>query len=197
MPNQRVAIYHRACPFIENDPMHELRDYAKAQELEVIEYFESKCKGQPVLNNLLRDAKNGEFSVVLVHSLLTVGNSFKHVLSVMNKLRGLGIGFISLSDGIDMNSSAGSLIAALMVFQKALTSGKIRMGLELARMRNVVIGRKPLAAEKVTEILAAHKGDVSVRDVAKLTMVPKSTCFRVIKDFEKGQVTSTEMSVQV
>ncbi len=193
----KVAIYHRSCPYIENDNMQELRDYAKAQDWKIIEYVESKSKGQPVLSNLLRDAKNGDLSVVIVHSLLTVGNSLKQVLMVLDKLRGLGIGFISLSDGLDMNSTAGSLIDALTGFQKALTSSKIRMGLELARMRNVVLGRKPIDPEKVQSILDAHRQEMSVRDVAKFTKVPKSTCFRVIKDYQKGQVESTMMSVQV
>jgi len=185
--SKRVAVYDRPCPFTEDNTIQLLREYAKAQDFEVFEYVEAKGKGQPMLNNLLRDAKAGKFDVVLCHSLLTVGNNLKHILSVMEKFRGMGIGFISLSDGLDMDSSAMSLLDALMRFQKESTRSKIRIGMELARMRNVLIGRKPLAPEKVAEIIEAHKGDKSVRDVAKLLHIPKSTCFRVISDYKKGQ----------
>ena len=187
MPNQRVAIYHRSCPYIEKDPMQELRDYAKAQGAEIIEYVEAKGKAQPALHNLLRDSKNGKFSTVLVHSLLTVGDSLKAVLTVMSRLRCFDIGFISMKDKLDINSSAGTMLDALTHYIKKSQSQKIRLGLELARMKNTVIGRRPIAPEKVQSILEARKQEMSVRDVAKLTKVPKSTCFRVIKDFEKGQ----------
>jgi DNA invertase Pin-like site-specific DNA recombinase len=184
----KVAIYYRPCPFIEDNAIQQLRDYAKAQEWEIIEYMEAKGKGQPVLSNLLRSGKNEEFSVVLVYSLLTVGGtSLKQLLTVMDKLRVLGISFISLKDGLNTDSSAGTLLESLMRYIKESQSQKIKLSLELCRMRNVVIGRKPLAADKVAEIIEAHKGERSVRDVAKLTHIPKSTCFRVIKDFEKGQ----------
>lgn len=183
----KVAIYHRPCPFTEEKTLRLLRDYSIAHEWEIIEYVESNGKGQPILKTLVRDTKFKKFDVVLCHSLLIIGNSLKHILTVMDKIRGCGIGFISLKDRIDMNSSAGSLIDALMNFQKELTGRKIRMGMEVARMRNVLIGRRPTALEKVAKIIEAHKRALSVRDVAKLTQVPKSTCFKVIKDFEKNQ----------
>ena len=195
--SKRVAVYDRPCPFTEDNTIQLLRNYAKAQDFEVFEYVEGKGKGQPILNNLLRDAKSGRFDVVLCHSLLAVGNNLKHILSVMEKFKGLGIRFISLSDGLDMDSSAATLLDALMKFQKESTRSKIRIGMELARMRNVLIGRKPIASDKVAEIIEAHKGDRSVRDVAKLLHIPKSTCFRVIKDFKDSQGERTGMSVQV
>jgi site-specific DNA recombinase len=195
--SKRVAVYDRPCPFTEDNTIQLLRNYAKAQDFEVFEYAEAKGKGQPALNNLLRDAKNGKFDVVLCHSLLAVGNNLKHILSVLDKVRALDIGFISIGDGLDMDSSAATLLDALMNFQRELTRGKIRIGMELARMHNVLIGRKPLAPEKVAEIIEAHKGDKSVRNLAKLLHIPKSTCWRVISDYKKGQGERTGMSEQV
>ena len=185
--SKRVAVYDRPCPFTEDNIIQLLRDYAKAQDFEVFEYVEGKGKGQAALNRLLQDAKAGKFDVVLCHSLLAVGNSLKHILSVMDKFKGLGVGFISLSDRLDMDGSAATLLDALTHFQKESTRSKIRIGMELARMRNVLIGRKPLSKDKVAEIIEAHKGDKSVRDVARLLHIPKSTCFRVIKDFKASQ----------
>ncbi len=199
MSNQRVAIYHRLCPYIENDTMQELRDYAKAQDWEVIEYVESKGKGQPVLSNLLRDGKNGNFDVVLVRSLLPIGNSLKQVLTVIDKLKAFGIGIISFQDGLNMDSSAGTLLDALMTYLKQSQSFKIRIGLELSKLRNknILIGRPSTPKETVSMILAPENEKLSIRDIAKKTRCPKSTVYSVLKNHRESQPENTVVSVQV
>jgi DNA invertase Pin-like site-specific DNA recombinase len=192
---KRVAIYHRPIPFIEGEPLNELRAYAGSQGLEPIEYIENKSKGQPILSNLLRDGKSGQFSIVLVHSLLTVGGSLKQVLGVMEKLRGYGINLISLKDGLDMaSSSAETLHNSLISYTKESQSAKIRLGQELARARNVLIGRKPMDAEKVQSILQGRERKLSVRAISRITGIAKSSVFDVLSQHREAQAVSEQVA---
>jgi len=76
-----------------------------------------------------------------------------HLISTIEELKGHGVGFRSISDGVvDTTSPSGQLVfnifSALAQFERRLIQERTMAGLEAARARGRKGGRKPLAADE-------------------------------------------------
>src|SRR4051812_40673097 len=112
----RIAIYARVSTMDQNpeNQAAELRRYAGARGWTIIrEYCDHGISGsrerRPALDELLRDAKRRRFDVLLVWRLDRLGRNLKHLITLLEELRALGIDFVSLAEGIDATTPAGRL----------------------------------------------------------------------------------------
>ncbi|HCT0808073.1 TPA: recombinase family protein, partial [Salmonella enterica subsp. enterica serovar Kentucky] len=93
------------------------------------------------------------------------------------------IGFLSLQEQIETNSASGKLVfhvfAALAEFERNLISERTKAGLEAARARGRLGGRKPKLQKKdIREIRALLKdGSIPVSDVARRYGVSRTTIY--------------------
>lgn len=135
-----AAIYARvstATQHTENQ-LPELHEFAGRNKWETVEYIEhASAKAgskRPVLAQLLADAKEGKFQVVLVLRIDRFGRSLVDFLQHVRKLNDLGIRFIATSQMIDTDkhSPVGTLImqvlAVIAEFERALIVERIREG---------------------------------------------------------------------
>jgi DNA invertase Pin-like site-specific DNA recombinase len=98
---------------------------------------------------LLGDAKRRRFDVVVCWRLDRLGRNLRHLVTLIDELTALGVGFISLGEGIDCTTPAGKLqlhiLAALAEFERARIVERVRAGLA----RRVAQG-KPLGRPRQT-----------------------------------------------
>ncbi len=92
----------------------------------------------------------------------------QHLITVVEDIRGRGIGFRSLSEGaIDTTNASGELIfnifSALAQFERRLIQERTKAGLAVARARGRHGGRPRIESEEA-KVLAARKlaGDRSI-----------------------------------
>ena len=98
---------------------------------------------------LLEAARRREIDVVLVWRLDRWGRSVTDLLATLQELEHLGVGFVSLTEALDLTTPAGRAMAALLAvfaeFEREILRERVRAGLAHARQNGKRLGR-PLTA---------------------------------------------------
>src|SRR6185312_10741683 len=94
-----------------------------------------KCASRPQLDDCLAALAPGD--TLNVWKLDRLGRSLQHLVAVVNELKDRGIGFRSLTEGIDTSTASGELVfhvfAALAQFERALIIERTMAGLQVAK----------------------------------------------------------------
>ena len=69
---------------------------------------------RPGLERLLADVRSGKVTKVCVWSLDRLGRTVKGLLTLLDELQSLNVGFVSLREGFDLSTPAGRLMAGVL-----------------------------------------------------------------------------------
>jgi DNA invertase Pin-like site-specific DNA recombinase len=150
----RAALYARTSTTEQNPETQliALREYAGRRgwlvELEYVDDgFSGSTTRRPALDALARDARRGRFDVVVAWRLDRLGRSLRHLVTLLDDFRDVGVSFASVSDGIDLSTAAGvmqmQIVAAFAEFERTVIVERVRAGLARARREGTRIGRPP------------------------------------------------------
>lgn len=112
----------------------------------------------------------------------------RHLVMLIKDLRGRGIGFRSINDGvIDTTSASGELVfnifSALAQFERRLIQERTKAGLAAARARGRKGGRPRMQLNE-PKVLLARKlyGDktIEIDDICKTLHISRSTYYRYV-----------------
>ena len=181
----RAALYARVST-LDQEPENqatELRTYAAARGWEVVEYTDRGISGstdrRPALDRLVADAKRRKVDTVVVWRLDRLGRSLRHLVTLLDELHAIGVGFVSLGEGIDLQTRAGRLqlhiLAALAQFERERIAERVRAGLARAKANRRRLGQKPIDIPAADLDRTAH---LSVRRAAAELGVPRSVLHR-------------------
>lgn len=112
-----------------------LEKWAKVQghEYEYLYENESTKKTRPVKDQLMQRLRTKDFDAVAVVKLDRWARSTMELLTNMEEFMNRNIGFISLSDNIDLTTATGRLhfqiLAAFAEFERSLISERTKAGL--------------------------------------------------------------------
>jgi len=139
-------------------------------------------KDRPVLDQCIRSLRKGD--TLVVWRLDRLGRSLKHLVEIISSLEERGVGFQCIKENIDTTNAGGRLIfhifGALAEFEHSLIRERTKAGLEAARARGRVGGRRP----------SMSKSDVA--KAAAMLSDPKITKTEVAKHFGVSRVTLNE-----
>jgi DNA invertase Pin-like site-specific DNA recombinase len=114
-------------------------------EYEVIEEQESTRKTRPKKYELMQRLRAGDFDGVCIYKLDRWARSSQELTQEITELHNKKLDFVSLTDGIDLNSSTGKLqfqiLSAFAEFERNLISERTKEGLARARKNGVKLGR--------------------------------------------------------
>src|SRR5438105_6774150 len=109
---------------------------------------------------LLEAARRREIDVVLVWRLDRWGRSVTDLLATLQELEHLGVGFVSLTEALDLTTPAGRAMAGLLAvfaaFEREILQERTRAGLANARQNGQRLGRPLTAGLQATEIRKLH-----------------------------------------
>ncbi len=118
----------------------------------------------------------------MVWRLDRLGRNLRHLVTLIEELQILGVGFISLNEGIDLQTPAGRLqlhiLAALSEFERARIAERVAAGLARARRNGQQLGRPRVDVS--AEALASVAG-LSTRQAALQLGVSASTVRRRLR----------------
>ncbi|MEI8231198.1 MAG: recombinase family protein [Actinomycetes bacterium] len=137
----------------------------------------------------LADATNQLRSgdTLVVWRLDRLGRSLKHLIETVMGLQARGIGFRSLQEGIETQSSGGKLVfhlfASLAEFEREVIRERTRAGLAAARSRGRRGGRPALMDEKKTALALRMHADLAnnAADICRALGVSRATLYRSLK----------------
>jgi DNA invertase Pin-like site-specific DNA recombinase len=123
---------------------------------------------------------------LIVWRLDRLGRSLSHLISVVTELGQRGVGFRSLSEGLDTTCAQGRLVfhmmGALAEFERALISERTNAGVQAAKARGVRLGRRPSLTQTQVEHARALIGSgESPSAVARTLKVGRSTLYRALR----------------
>src|SRR5580765_1768520 len=96
---------------------------------------------------VLEAARRREIDLVLVWRLDRWGRSVTDLLATFQELEHLGVGFVSLTEALDLTTPAGRAMAGLLAifaeFEREILRERTRAGLAHAREKGKRLGRQP------------------------------------------------------
>ena len=105
---------------------------------------------------LLEAARRREIDVVLVWRLDRWGRSVTDLLVTLQELEHLGVGFVSLTEALDLTTPAGRAMAGLLSvfseFEREILRERTRAGLAQARQDGKRLGRPMTAGLQAADI---------------------------------------------
>ncbi|MDA8240917.1 MAG: recombinase family protein [Nitrospiraceae bacterium] len=199
----RAALYARCSTHEKGqDPelqLQPLREYCQRRGFTITgEYVDNGVSGtkdrRPQLDNLMSAARKRQVDIILVWKLDRFGRSLKQLVTALDELTGLGIGFISYQDNIDLTTPQGRLmfhiIGAMAEFERELTRDRVKAGLDNAKRKGHRLGRKPVPPVEIAKIIDAHKKapSLSIRGIARALGFKKSLVHKTLLDFRAGML---------
>src|SRR6266849_7738372 len=120
---------------------------------------------------VLEAARRREIDLVLVWRLDRWGRSVTDLLATFQELEHLGVGFVSLTEALDLTTPAGRAMAGLLAifaaFEREILGERTRAGLAHARQNGKKLGRPATAAKKAGEVRALRRAGVSKSEIAR------------------------------
>jgi DNA invertase Pin-like site-specific DNA recombinase len=166
---------------------HAMREYAARRgwtiAMQVREVGSGAVKRQ-AREKLLEAARRRQIDVVLVWRLDRWGRSVTDLLSTLQELDHLGVGFVSLTEALDLTTPAGRAMAAMLAvfaaFEREILQERTRAGLAHARQNGKRLGRPATAALHTAEIRTLHRAGVSKSEIARRLGVGRTSVRRIL-----------------
>ena len=175
----KVALYARVSTVnAGQDPETQLialREYCQKRDWIIVEEFvdngvSGSKTSRPALNQLMTDAKRRRFDAVVVWKLDRFGRSLKHLIDSLAEFNALNVGFVSMTDAMDLTTPQGRLmfgiISVMAEFERSLIQERVKAGMRAAKAKGHVPGRKRQKLD-LESIRRRIRSGESLRGVAK------------------------------
>ena len=133
---------------------------------------------------LIEAARRREIDVVLVWRLDRWGRSVTDLLATLQELEHLGVGFVSLTEALDLTTPVGRAMAGLLAvfaeFEKEILSERTRAGLAHARQNGIRLGRPMTAGLQAAEIRKLHHAGVAKAEIARRLEIGRTSVRRIL-----------------
>jgi DNA invertase Pin-like site-specific DNA recombinase len=179
MKTKRAAIYVRVSTAEQDTGLQEteLREYVESRGWSCIVYRDQGQSGakndRPGLTALLNDLRRRKTDVVVVWALDRLARSLKHLLTIAEECRLLGVDLVSLRQNIDTTLPAGRLtfavLGAVAEFEREMLRERVKSGMAQARRAGKRVGRPALrqfAPSEIETMRQLRSKGTSVRKLA-------------------------------
>jgi DNA invertase Pin-like site-specific DNA recombinase len=185
MKTKRAAIYVRVSTPEQDTGLQEaeLLEYVERRGWSYVVYpDQGQCgakNDRPALTALLNDLRRRKADVVVVWALDRLARSLKHLLTIAEECRLLGVDLVSLRQNIDTTLPAGRLtfavLGAVAEFEREMLRERVKAGMAQARRAGKRVGRPALRQFAPSEIETMRQLRLQGASVRKLATDFKTT----------------------
>lgn len=133
---------------------------------------------------LLESARRREIDGVLVWRLDRWGRSVTDLLATLQELEHLGVGFVSLTEALDLTTPAGRAMAGLLAvfaeFEREILRERVRAGLAQARQNGQRLGRPLTAGLQADQVRKLHRAGLSKAAIARRVQIGRTSVRRIL-----------------
>ena len=186
----RVGLYARVSTFDQHTiplQIRALREYAARRGWTIamqIKEVGSGAAQRQLREKLLDAARRREIDVVLVWRLDRWGRSVADLLVTLQELEHLGVGFVSLTEALDLTTPAGRAMATLLAvfaeFEREILRERVCAGLAHARQNGKRLGRPMTAGLYAAEIRKLHRAGISKSEIARRLDIGRTSVRRIL-----------------
>ena len=180
----RVSTHDQQTLKLQNRAM---RDYAARRGWAIAIEVKEVGSGSSVRElrqKLLEAARRRDIDVVLVWRLDRWGRSMADLVTTLQELRDLDVGFVSLTEALDLTTSSGRAMAGLLAvfaeFEREILRERVRAGLAHARENGTRLGRPPTAALSAQHIHRLFRAGISKAAIARQLKIGRTSVRRIL-----------------
>jgi putative DNA-invertase from lambdoid prophage Rac len=180
----RVSTNDQQTLAMQNRAMREYaarRGWAIALQVREVNSGAAKRKAR---ERILEAARRREIDLVLVWRLDRWGRSVTDLLATLQELEHLSVGFVSLTEALDLTTPAGRAMAGLLAifaeFEREILRERTRAGLAHARANGRRLGRPATAAAHAAEIRNLHAAGISKSEIARRLKIGRTSVRRIL-----------------
>jgi DNA invertase Pin-like site-specific DNA recombinase len=133
---------------------------------------------------LLEASRRREIDVVLVWRLDRWGRSVTDLLATLQELEHLGVGFVSLTEALDLTTPAGRAMAGLLAvfaeFEREILRERVRAGLAHARENGKKLGRPTTVRHHAAKVRNLHRAGVTKSEIARRLQIGRTSVRRIL-----------------
>ena len=159
------------------------RGWALTQQVEDVG---SGAKERPRREALLKAARRREIDVVMVWRLDRWGRSLADLVVTLQELSELGVGFVSLTEALDLTTPSGRAMAGLLAvfaqFEREILRERVRAGIAQAREEGKPHGRPRSASLQAEQVQRLWDQHLSKSEIARRLGIGRSSVRRILAE---------------
>ena len=186
----RVGLYARVSTHDQQTlplQIRTMREYAAKRGWSIVAQIKEVGSGasqRELRTTLIAAARRREVDVVLVWRLDRWGRSVADLVSTLQELQHLGVGFVSLTEALDLTTPAGRAMAGLLAvfaeFEREILRERVRAGLANARLNGKRLGRPPSVVHKAIETRKLYRQGISKSQIARTLNIGRTSVRRLL-----------------
>jgi len=195
--DRHIAVYCRVSSKQQNtasqkpDLQKWVQSFAENEEVHWYEdQFTGRTMQRPAWSRLMKAIHTGRIRKVVVWRLDRLGRTAKGLTALFEELPSLGVGLVSLKDGLDLETAAGRLMANVLAsvaqYETEVRAERVLAGQARAKQNGKMWGgskpgrRLSLTQEQVEVILEMNHAGKPKAAIARATGVSRPTVYRIV-----------------
>jgi len=188
---KRAALYLRVSTLDQHPEtqLYDLRQLAQQRGYEIVQEYTDKISGakarRPGLDQLMADARHGQFQVIVVWAFDRLARSVRHFLEVLDELTHLQVEFVSFRENIDTGGPLGRamvvIVSAIAELERNLIVERVRAGMRRAKLEGRHIGRRPLEVDRGA-VIRDRRAGLSLTEIARCHRISRALVSKILHD---------------
>jgi putative DNA-invertase from lambdoid prophage Rac len=151
-----------------------------------VEDIGSGAKERPQRETLMRAARRREIDAVVVWRLDRWGRSLADLVVTLQELSALGVGFVSLTEALDLATPSGRAMAGLLgvfaEFEREILRERVKAGIAQARQHGKPHGRPRTASLQAEQVRRLRAERLSQSEIARRLGIGRTSVRRILAE---------------
>lgn len=187
----KVALYARVSTHDQQTlPMQlkAMRTYARKRGWKIateVQEIGSGAKTRPKREDLLKQARRRDLDAILVWRLDRWGRSVSDLIGTIRELADTGVGFVSLTEALDLTTSAGKAMAGMLAvfaeFERDILRERVKAGIAHSRGKGKPHGRPATASLKSAEVKRLKRQGLNNSEISRRLGISRTSVIRALQ----------------
>jgi putative DNA-invertase from lambdoid prophage Rac len=182
----RVSTHDQQTLPLQLSAMRQHADHRGWAVVLTVEDVGSGVRERPRREDLIRAARRRELDLILVWRLDRWGRSLVDLVMTLQELTSLQVGFVSLSEVLDLTTPSGRALAGMLAvfaeFERDILRDRVKAGIAQARKEGRPHGRPRTIAGHAAEVKRLFQEGVSKREIAKRLGISRTSVRRFLDE---------------
>src|SRR6516225_10083070 len=164
-----------------------MRDYVAKRGWEaglVVQDVGSGATLRPKREELLKAARRRELDRIVVWRLDRWGRSLLDLIATLQELASLDVGFVSLSEALDLTTPSGRALAGMLAvfaeFERDILRDRVKAGIAQARKEGRPHRRPPTVAKYVPQVRSLARKGFSKSEISRRLRISRTSVRRFL-----------------